>query len=148
MIRIGKLGRILVTVAFVFGSTRAHAYTVTIGSPSQGSTWQAGKDSNMACSGGIDWNINPPNLEMRPTSGVVYLHAGGNAGVVTNSATMNISNIQPDSEDWSANLALIPASPLLYGGNGGSGPYTVEADAQVAGVAVKTAYVQVRMVNG
>lgn len=46
MIRIGKLSRILLAVAFVFASTRAHAdYTVTIGSPAADSTWQAGNNS-------------------------------------------------------------------------------------------------------
>lgn len=148
MIRIGKLSRVLLTVAFVIGSTRAHAYTVTVGSPAADSTWQAGNNSNMACSGKIEWDINPPQPEMRPTTGIVYLHAGGNAGVTTNSVQMTIANIQASSEDWSANLTLIPASPPLYGGNGKSGVYTVEADAQVAGQWVSVKYVQVTMVNG
>lgn len=149
MSRIGKFGRILLAVALVLGTTNAGAYTVSIGSPTANSTWQAGSSTTLSCSGSIIWVNNPPtNIEMRPTSGIVYLHAGGNGGTATNSAAMSITNIQASSEDWSASMALIPTTPPTYGGGNNRGMYTVEADAQVAGAAVASDWVQISVYGG
>jgi hypothetical protein len=147
-----RITQVTLAVILAFGAPAAQAaYTISIGSPTLGSPWTAGSGTTLSCSGDMTWfwTANPPPMpDIRPTTGIVYLHAGGNGGPVTNSAFMTISNIQNGSQDWTASMALTPTTPPTYGGAPGSGPYTVEADAQVAGGAVATTFVQITVIGG
>jgi hypothetical protein len=142
-----KMLRAGLAIALALSPMTSHAYTISIGSPSAGSLWQAGAD--LACAGSMEWINNPPiKVEMRPTTGIVYIHAGGNGGFVTNSKAMNISNIGASSEDWDVTLELKPSVPPLYGGGGAAGAYTVQADGLVSGASVVSKFVQISVSNG
>ena len=123
--------RIALCVGLTLSPVWASAYTITIGSPTVGSNWSVG--ANMACSGAIGWRNNPPmDIQMRPTSGIVYLHAGSNQGVVANSKTMTISNIGNSSEDWTAELEVKASNPPIGPGGGVYVVYYLQACGQVA----------------
>lgn len=108
-------------------------------SPQAGSTWQAG--ANMFTSGTATWQPNAPHNDPNPTGVAVYIHAGGESGVVTNSGFAPITATTGNSQ-WNTTLQLIAANPPLGGGNGGNASYFIEAVLWGQGVPV------VNVING
>ena len=123
-----SLGMIATVIVGAIPSYSFGNVSIGIVSPGGGTTWQA--NANLAVQGSINWD----KTDTRPTGAIVYIHAGGPIGPVTNSVLAAVSNIeQPNgnaegSEDFSATLTLIPSSPPI-GGPNGVATYFVEADA-------------------
>jgi hypothetical protein len=129
LISMTKSLRIL-TIASVLASglPAFGAVTITMGSPGKNTSWAAG--ANCTCFGNITWKTSAP-ADPRPTGVAVYLHQGGNAGVITNSGFTNPNNVDdttdPGTEDWSLNITLTPTNPPAGGGNGAYAVYDMEA---------------------
>lgn len=146
----------LIGFAIHHGASRTQgAYGVTIGSPTGGSTWSAG--ANLTVAGTFTWQLDTAKsvMDPRPTSGIVYIHAGSNAGVVTNSGSVTISNVVNPSdpgtgvEDYTLTLVLTASTPKIGGpGTPPTAPYYVEVESLFQGVYKGSNYQAINVQNG
>jgi hypothetical protein len=133
-----RIRRVVLSLAAMCVPSLAFAYTITMSSPQEGTTWTVG--ANMTVHGQITWRVdtrdmNKAIMEPRPDTCIVYIHAGGASGTVTNSANAAINvvttpdgqNVTVGTETYTATLELRAANPPIGGGNGGPATYFVEA---------------------